>query len=257
MLRFSEWLLENKSGNVNNPDGINQYTFSPEQEKKMTGEEKKELKDIEDSINSGDFSEEELKQLQQARIESIKKIRTRLEQSEKVENNKYLSDEDKKEFDKRIKEGTLKPDEVDDLIEKKENELRKKDFDKWYGKRKEEREEYWKDKKDGSSQLKTMYDDISLIFSRKNFEKNEEKLKKYGLTDNQIKKLELYGMEWPKGGPDLTGKKFNGKRHYHIKDGIMKQDDEVIIFFKEGGEIDRIGTHKQLGIKPRRRRGNK
>ena len=265
MLRFSEWLLENKSGNVNNPDGINQYTFSPEEEKKMSSEQRKELKDIEDSIDSDDFTEEEKEQLQKDRTEFIKKMR----QKWKVEDNKYLSDDDKKEFDEKIKNGSLKDEDFDEWIEKKENELKDKDFEKWYGVREEERNEFWEKKIKGDpsneTQFKQQKDVVDKVFNKKYFKENEEMLSKYfdnlekdkqdqlkkeldvENVEDFIKHIEQGGLK-PRGGfkKDLQ-KKYKDCEHFHISKTGFSKSDRVVIYFKEG-KIRDIGTHKQLDI---------
>ena len=71
-------------------------------------------------------------------------------------------------------------------------------------------------------------------------------MKKYGLTDTQIKNIE-YGDFTPKG--NMKGKwerKHPGSEHFHItkSGGKRATSDDIVIYYKDG-KIIKILTHDE------------
>ena len=114
--------------------------------------------------------------------------------------------------------------------------------------RKNKRDEHWKKLEDAASpqdkiDIKIKRNIINSIFNEENYIENEKQLRKYGLTDKQIEKIEH-------GGFTLKSK-IKNMRHFHVtpSGGKGSKSDCVVFYNMKNGKIIRIVKHDDYNKK--------
>ncbi|MDR2834411.1 MAG: hypothetical protein LBV67_11920, partial [Streptococcaceae bacterium] len=120
-----------------------------------------------------------------------------------------------------------------------------------FEKRQKERDKHWKKLEDDASpqekvDIRKKKNIVDKLFSIENSEHNDSKFKDYGLNDEDILNIEQGGFD---NRDKIKSGKYKGYHHCHIdKIGSKKVTDDLFIYMKDDGKIEKIGTHKELGI---------
>jgi hypothetical protein len=120
-----------------------------------------------------------------------------------------------------------------------------------FEKRQKERDEHWKKLEDDANpqekvDIRKKKNIVDKLFNIENSEHNDNKFKDYGLKDEDILNIEQGGFDY-RG--EIKSGTYKGYQHCHInKTGSKKGTDNLFVYMKNDGKIEKIGTHKELGI---------